>query len=133
METGLVRFGYQHFIILGPGSQLAAEASECAAEQDAFWDYHDLLYDPQARGNRGFEKDNLEQFAAELELDIVAFSSCLDSGKHASVVRTEAEMIQSLGVRGTPAFLINGKPLAGAQPFEVFQEIIEAETGVSEE
>jgi len=42
-------------------------------------------------------------------------------------------MIQSLGVRGTPAFLLNGQPLVGAQPFEVFQQIIEAEVDVSPE
>jgi protein-disulfide isomerase len=129
----MVRFGYQHFIVLGPGSQAAAEASECAAEQGAFWDYHDLLYDPEARGNRGFEKDNLKQFAAELGLDTSAFDTCLDSGTYASVVRTETAMIQSLGARGTPAFLINGQPLAGAQPFEVFQGIIKAEIEASEE
>jgi protein-disulfide isomerase len=38
-------------------------------------------------------------------------------------------MVQSMGVRGTPAFLINGRPLVGAQPFEAFQQAIEAELG----
>jgi protein-disulfide isomerase len=133
VETGKVRFGYQHFVILGPGSQAAAEASECAAKQGAFWEYHDLLYDPQARGSRGFEKDNLKQFAAELGLDASAFNTCLDAGTYASVVDTETATIRSLGARGTPAFLINGQPLAGAQPFEVFQGIIRAEIEANEE
>lgn len=133
MQAGVVRFGYQHFVILGPGSQSAAEATECAAEQGGFWEYHDLLYDPQARGNRRFEKDNLKQFAAELGLDTTAFNTCLDSGKHTSLVDTQGGTALSLGLRGTPAFLINGQLLAGAQPFEVFQQVIEAEIGVSEE
>jgi protein-disulfide isomerase len=115
---------------LGPESEWSAEASECAAEQDAFWAYHDLLYDRQAGENRGaFNKDNLKQFAADLGLDTQAFNACLDSGKHTSLVRTETATAQSLGVRGTPAFLVNGQPLVGAQPFETFQRVIEMEIG----
>jgi len=88
------------------------------------------LYERQAGENQGaFNKDNLKQFAADLGLDTAAFNTCLDSGKHAYLVSTETAMIQSLGVRGTPAFLINGRPLVGAQPFQAFQEAIEAELG----
>ncbi len=134
MQTGVVRLGYQHFAFLGPESQWAAEASECAADQGAFWPYHDRLFDRQAGENRGaFSKDKLKQFAADLGLDTAAFNACLDSGKYTSLVRTETATIQSLGVRGTPAFLINGRPLVGAQPFEVFQQIIEAEIGGNDE
>ena len=133
MDTGLVRFGYQHFIVLGPGSQSAAEASECAAEQDAFWPYHDFLHDPQARQNRGFEKDNLKKFAAELGLGATAFNTCLDSGAYSSLVDADTAMSLSLGVRGAPGFMINGELVAGAQPFEIFQQIIEAQIGASEE
>lgn len=133
MDAGQVFFGYQHFVILGPESQAAAEASECAAEQRAFWPYHDLLYNPEGSANWGFAKDNLEQLAVELGLDSAAFDACLDSGKHTSVVGDETAIIPSLGVRGTPAFLINGKLLVGAQPFDVFEEIIAAEIDASEE
>lgn len=134
MEAGLVRFGYQHMAFLGPESQWAAEASECAAEQDAFWTYHDLLYDRQAGENGGaFNKDNLKQFAVDLGLDTGAFNTCLDSGKYSALVSTETATVQSLGVRGTPAFLVNGRPLVGAQPFEAFQQIIEAELAGNDE
>jgi protein-disulfide isomerase len=119
---------------LGPESQWAAEASECAADQEAFWDYHDLLYARQAGENRGaFNKENLKQFAAELGLDTQAFNTCLDSGKYAELVGNETAAAQSLGVTGTPAFLINGQPLVGAQPFEAFQQAIEAELGSKNE
>jgi protein-disulfide isomerase len=122
--------GYQHFAFLGPESQWAAEASECAAEQGAFWDYHDLLFERQSGENQGaFNKDKLKQFALDLGLDSGAFNTCLDSGKHAALVNSETAMLQSLGVRGTPAFLINGRPLVGAQPFEAFKQAIEAELG----
>lgn len=129
MQKGLVRFGYQHFAFLGPESEWAAEASECAAEQDAFWPFHDLLYFEKYGGeNRGaFSKENLKQFAAELGLDTAAFNACLESGKYTAIVREGKKLGQSMGVRGTPAFLINGQAVVGAQPFEVFQQVIERE------
>ncbi len=129
VEKGLVRFGYQHFPFLGEESRLAAEASECAAEQDAFWEYHDYLFFEKYGGeNQGaFAEDNLKQFAADLDLDTEAFNTCLDSGKYTSVVQNERSMLQSIGVRSTPAFLVNGQPVLGAQPFEAFQQIIETE------
>jgi protein-disulfide isomerase len=123
VDAGLVRFGYQHFAFLGPESQTAAEASECAAEQDAFWEYHDVLFGSQA----GVRVDGLRQFADELGLDVEAFDDCLGSGKYASLVRGETASAQSLGVTGTPSFLINGRPLVGALPFDAFQQVIEAE------
>ena len=124
----MVRFGYFHFAFLGPESQWAAEASECAAEQDTFWEYHDRLFDSQSGENQGaFSKDNLKQFAADLGLDTQAFDECLDSGKYAATVEDETQSAQSLGVRSTPSFLINGRPVVGAQSFEVFQQYIEEE------
>lgn len=128
MKTGKVRFGYWHFAFLGQESFWAAEAAECAAEQDAFWAYHDLLFERQAGENRGaYNQDRLKQFAAELGLDTEQFNACLDSGKYAEVVRQETAKAQSFGVRSTPSFLINNQPLVGALPFEVFQQVIEAQ------
>ncbi len=127
VEEGLVRFGYQHFAILGPESQRAAEASECAAEQGAFWAYHDLLFERQAAVNA----ESLRQFATELGLDTEVFNTCLDSGKYTSLVHSETAAVQSLGVTGTPSFLVNGRPLVGAQPFEIFEQVIEAELGAN--
>ena len=125
-----MRLGYIHFTFLGPESQWAAEASECAGEQGeaAFWAYHDILFDNQSGENQGaFNKDNLKGFAADLGLDTESFNQCLDSGKYTSVVETDTQTAQSIGVRSTPSFLVNGTPLVGAQPFEQFEPIIEAE------
>lgn len=131
METGEVRFGYIHFAFLGPESQWAAEASECAAEQDAFWEYHDLLYTTLNGENQvAFNKDNLKQFASNLNLDTDQFNECLDTGKYTSVVQQEYQMSQQIGVSSTPTFILNGRPVVGAQPFEVFQQQIQ--TALSE-
>jgi len=128
IKTGVVRFGYQHMAFLGVESRWAAEASECAAEQGKFWEYHDKLFASQSGENRGaFNKENLKNFAADLRLDTAKFNACLDSGKFTSLVEKETANVQSLGVQSTPSFLINGQPLAGAQPFEAFQRIIETE------
>jgi len=127
VQDGKVRLAYFHFAFLGPESQWAAEASECAGEQDAFWEYHDFLYENQNGENRGaFGQDNLKQFAGQLGLDEDAFSQCLDSGKYTDIVQQEKQMAQQLGVQSTPTFVINGRPVVGAQPFESFQQVIES-------
>jgi len=119
IQTGKVRFGYVHFAFLGPESLWAAQAAECAADQNSFWAYHDLLFQRQAGENQGaFSKENLKAFAEELGLDTAAFNECLDSGKHAEVVATDASLARSLGISGTPTFWINGQMLVGALPFD---------------
>jgi predicted DsbA family dithiol-disulfide isomerase len=62
-------------------------------------------------------------------LDTEAFDECLDSGKRTITVQSETNAARSLGVQSTPSFLINGRPVIGAQPFEVFQQYIEAAPG----
>jgi len=122
-----VRLGYVHFAFLGPESQWAGEASECAADQNAFWEYHDFLFDSQNGENQGaFNKDNLKGFAVQLGLDAQAFNECLDSGKYAELVQQETAWAQSLGVQSTPTFVLNGQGIIGAQPFEAFQQAIDA-------
>jgi len=106
----------------------AAEASECAADQDAFWAYHDALFDNQAGENRGaFNQDKLKEIAAELDLDTGEFNECLDSGKYTDLVQQAVSTARSLGVTSTPAFVINGRAVIGAQPFAAFEEVIEQE------
>jgi len=122
----LVRIGYWHFAFLGQESQWSAEASECAADQDAFWEYHDYLFENHGGENRGaFNQDNLKRFADELGLDTEAFDECLDSGKYAELVQSQTASGQQIGIQSTPSFLVNGQPVIGAQPFEAFEQVIE--------
>ena len=125
-----MRFGYWHFAFLGQESAWAAEASECAADQDAFWEYHDLIFERHAGENQGaFSKENLKLMAIDLGLDSAAFDECLDSGKYTQQVQMDAQTARQLGVSSTPAFVINGVAVMGAQPFTVFEQAIEAELG----
>jgi protein-disulfide isomerase len=85
------------------------------------------LYENQNGENRGaFSQDNLKKFAGQLGLDEEAFNQCLDSGKYTDIVKQEIQMAQQLGVQSTPTFVINGTPVVGAQPFEAFQQVIDA-------
>ncbi len=124
---------YKHFAILGPESNRAAEASECAAEQGQFWPFHDAVFADQNTTRSTLSQERLVELAGTLGLDTDAFAECLRSGRYTSFVTQQSLGIQSLGVRGTPAFLVNGVFISGAQPFEVFQQVIDeqlAQAGV---
>ena len=88
---------------------------------------HELLFE-KAQEWSGQENaiELFEGYAAELGLDTDAFAACLESGETADQVQAELEQGEALGVSGVPAFFINDWLISGAQPFEVFQETIEA-------
>jgi len=123
IKNGQVRFAYQHFALLGEHSFAAAKAAECAREQQKFWPYHDQLF--QSQGGLAFTNAKLKRYAQQLGLDVGAFAQCLDSRKYQQKVEDETKRGLQLGARGTPTFLLNGRLLVGAQPFQVFQAGIE--------
>jgi protein-disulfide isomerase len=123
VESGQVQMAHINYPILGPGSIAAAQASECAARQDNFWEYSDLLYANQAGG---FDPDNLKAMAAELDMDPENFEQCLADSSDLALLQEDLRFGQMLGVRGTPAFLVNGMPVVGALPFEDFDRVIQA-------
>lgn len=130
VKSGQVRFGYWNFAFLGEESTWAAEAAECAADQNKFWEFHDKLFSSQNGENQGaFTKANLKQFAAEIGLDSGQFNECLDSGKHAELIQNDTMIAQQIGVQSTPSFLVEGTPLIGAVPFEQFQKLINQKLG----
>lgn len=99
---------------------LAAEAAHCAGEQGGYWPYHEALFEHQENlGN-----DLYAPLAFEFGLDVDTFQACLEEGKFAAQVRQSMLTAHDLAFTGTPAFIINGQVLIGAQPFETFQKII---------
>ena len=128
IQTGKVRFFYHHFAIFGKPSILAAQASECAREQEKFWPYHDKLFS-QARVPLAFTDAMLKIYARELSLDTKTFNECVNSQKYAPRVEAESAMSALLGIRGTPAFFLNQQLFVGAQPFAAFEAAIESELG----
>ena len=102
---------------------LAHLASAAAAEQGKFWPYHDKLFANQQR----LKRDDLVRYAGELGLDTARFTQGLDSDALKGKVTADANEAIQLGVTGTPAFFVNGRFLSGAQPFEKFAALINAE------
>lgn len=103
----------------------AAEAGLCAYEQnkDKFWKLHDKMFADQS----GLNKDGLVAKAVSIGLDKKKFETCLSSGKHAARVNADMEEGKKVGVKSTPTFFVNGKMVNGAQPIEVFSELIDEE------
>ncbi|MFC1465072.1 MAG: DsbA family protein [Candidatus Brachytrichaceae bacterium NZ_4S206] len=128
VKTGKARFSYKHYPFLAESSAWKAEAAECAAEQGRFWDYHTLLFTQNIAGaDEAAVKQALTTAATDIQLDVETFTNCLNAGDARRRVQTDAEEGQRLGVSGTPSFLINGRPLVGAQPYEAFKAMIEEE------
>lgn len=125
-----VRVVYRHFpLSFHPQAQKAGEASECAADQGKFWQYHDVMFENQSLVSGGVTQ--FKKWAVELGLNATRFNNCLDSGEKASLVTDDANEGAALGVTGTPGFFINGISVVGAQPFSVFKQVIDAELAKS--
>ena len=109
VKTGKMKLVYRYMAFLGEESQWAAEAAECAGEQEKFWEYHDTLFTNQKGENQGaFSKDNLKKFAADLKLDTTKFNQCFDSGKYTDKIKKSNDDAAQLGVSSTPTVLVNG-------------------------
>jgi protein-disulfide isomerase len=102
-------------------AQKAAEAGQCANDQGKFWAMHDWMFDNQQK----LDVDSLKGAAKTLGLDSAKFDACLTSGQHAEQVKKNIKDGQDAGVRGTPAFFVNGVFLSGAQPLDKFQSEID--------
>jgi len=127
VKTGKARFSYKHYPFLAPSSPLKAAAAECAAEQGKFWDFHEALFNNLADiKDEAAARDAVNRMAGDLKLDTAKFKTCLEGSAASARVQADLQEGQQLGITGTPAFLINGKPLIGAQPFSAFQKAIDA-------
>jgi protein-disulfide isomerase len=122
---GKVRLVYRDFPLdrLHPQARAAAEAARCAQDQGKFWEYHDVLYANTPRG----APDDLRRYAEQVGLDVPNFERCVTSGVHKAAVQRDVDEGSRLGVAGTPAFFINGRPMEGAQPLDAFVRVIEEE------
>lgn len=130
VQSGQVYFIYRSFPVIDARvarkeSHTAALAGYCAAEQDRFWDYHDMLFANRIGENAGsFTIARLEAMADLLGLDS-SFERCLAEEKYVDRLNEDIQLARDAGVNSTPSFLINGKLVVGALPFEQFAVEIE--------
>ena len=102
---------------------LAHQASEAARKQGKFWEYHDKLF----TDTRKLKRENLLQYAQDLNLDMERFEKDLMDLDNKKVIDADTKEAITLGATGTPAFFVNGRYLSGAQPFEKFAALINEE------
>jgi protein-disulfide isomerase len=105
---------------------LAAEAAHEAFAQKGsagFWAFHDALFEAQTEPE-GLARPQLEALAQKLGLDVTRFRAALDSHQHEKKVKADADIASQAGINGTPAFVINGYYLAGAQAPAAFKKLV---------
>src|SRR4051812_49985279 len=103
---GRLLFGFRHLPIpeRHPLAPMAAEASEAAAVQGRFWEYHDALYAAQPKLSR----ETMLEVGRDLRLDAERIGAELDSGAHRSRVARDMASAEASGATGTPTFFVNG-------------------------
>lgn len=121
---GKIRLVYRHLPLtsIHPDAFSAAEAAMCAGEQDAYWQYHDKLFSSESLGNAVYL-----QYAQDLGLNMQTFEACLTDHKYQKTIEDDSNFAIDLGIRSTPTFFINGLAIVGAQPLDVFKQVIDKE------
>jgi Na+/H+ antiporter NhaA len=122
VDRGDVHYVWRHLPLsdVHPHAELAAEASEAAAAQGAFWEMHDRLLDHQG----ALTPEDLARYAEEIGLDADRFCDELERHVHAARVEEDVDSADLSGVRGTPTFFINGKRHDGAYDIDTLSDAV---------
>lgn len=122
INTGKVKLIFRDFpLSFHQNAQKAAEAAECAGDQNKYYEMHNLLFGSGVVGG----VTTFKQYAKDLGLDTNTFNTCLDSGKYVEEIKKDMSDGQAAGITGTPGFIINGVAIKGAQPYSVFKTAID--------
>ncbi len=112
-----VTVGYRH-------GKKAANAAQCAAEQDGFWRMHDLLLGRQEEWLSTRRPEEVyTRMAREAGLAVAAFSACYEENRWEDRIKA-ATRVARRGVRGLPTFFVNDRPVVGAVPYEFFLGVV---------
>lgn len=126
VDKGVLRIEWRNFPIFGQASEDSARAAWAAGQQGRFWEFHSAAY-AEGEKEKGFSKSRLRELAKQAGVpDLDRFARDLDSEAAKASVSRDQEEAYGLGATSTPSFLVNGRPIAGAQPMESFTQAIEA-------
>ncbi|MCL4303227.1 MAG: DsbA family protein [Anaerolineae bacterium] len=129
VDTGRVRYIFRDYPQSGIHTSAVrqAHAAHCAAEQNRYWEMHDLLYDKVDLfiGIREADFTLLDEFAQNLGLNREAFEECMESRRYLDRITQDFEAARALGIRATPAYVLNGEILFGLYPTGAWQKMIE--------
>ncbi|MDD5057534.1 MAG: DsbA family protein [Sideroxydans sp.] len=126
IDTGKLRFILRDLPLeFHPFALKAAQSVHCAGDQGKYWEMKELVFKNQNK----IDVDALAGYAKQLSLDSDTFKHCMDDGKHLQEINDEAKYAHSLGITGTPTFVlgkvvgdsVQGKMIVGAQPLAVFE------------
>jgi protein-disulfide isomerase len=121
-----VRVVFKHFPLSFHKRAINAHRAALAAgEQGKFWEMHDLIF----QNPRALDAGTMKQHARALGLDEARFEQSFASSRLAERIDRDVAEGRAAGVRGTPAFFINGRLLSGAQPFDRFKALVDEELG----
>jgi len=129
IAAGKVRWVFINFPLTSvhPNAVPAAELALCAAQQNAFWPIHDLLYQHQEKWAPMKEAEPfLLGLADSAKLDHKKVLACLEAPSTRSTVQADAEGSSRSGAQSTPSFYIEGGLLTGAQPLPLFRHILDS-------
>ena len=137
IDAGKVNLVYRDFPLesIHPNALPAAVAAECANEQGKYWEYHDMLFETQNGWSRLSSEaviSTFSEYAGEIGLEQEQFDSCLESGKYLEEVKNDLSDGRAYDITGTPGFFIGNDEigfvkLSGAQPFDSFKQVIDAQ------
>ena len=124
--SGDIKVVYKHYVVHPQVATLPAQAACAAHLQGKFVPMEHLLWEKGFRAGRNFSQENIDKMAQEAGLDMNKLKADM-SGKCAEIVRKDQAELAQVGVRGTPAFYINGRYLSGARPIDMFKTVIDEE------
>jgi protein-disulfide isomerase len=116
-----IRFVWRDFPVITLLSPKAAEAGQCAHEQGKFWEFHDTIY----QNDGAIEANDLQDYAAQVGLNMAQFIDCVTSRRYRDRVNAEQGEGFDRGLHGAPEFFVNGQHVIGPQPLSVFESIID--------
>ncbi len=129
VKSGQMRIEWRDFPVFGQESVDAAVAARAAGKQGKFWEFSAAVYaDAPARGHVALPREKLIAIGKQIGVpDMAAYERDLTDPALLDLVNKDVAEGRSLGVNGTPTFLVNDTPLSGAQPIDVFRAAIDAQ------
>jgi protein-disulfide isomerase len=126
VDSGDLRIEMRDLGVFGEESERAARAVFAAGKQEKFWEYHNALFEGgEHRPKSQLDDDGLVSLGEDLGLDPLQFKQDMNSTEAHDEFDEVSSEAQSLGVSSTPAFIIGGKPLLGAQPTQEFVDAVD--------
>lgn len=128
VEAGILRIEWRDLPMFGDQSVDAALAVRAAGRQDRFWEFHEAVYaNAPSRGKPDLPRERLLDLADEAGVpDLEQLEADMTDPELHAELQKDIDEANALGASSTPVFLVNDRPIVGAQPLEVFVEAIEA-------